>query len=389
MRIAHICLANFYIEGWGYQENILTKHHARAGHDVLVLTSEYMFQVLRVSEAEQKRDYINPYGVRVKVLNYSNRYGWYSRFRDYENVYEELEAFTPDVVFVHGGQFVALKDVIAYCKRHRNVKFYIDQHADYYNSPVKTLKQKVAARFLFGHWIRKGAKLANRIWGVTPWRCQYLREVYGVPKEKIGLLCMGGDDEEIHHDEASQIRTQIRQTLRIPEDAFVIVTGGKIDRTKNIHLLAQAVSELHRENLHLIIFGKPDAEMEETIATFGSEPHCHTIGWVDASRVYDYFLASELAVFPGTHSVLWEQACACGLPLLVKDWAGMHHVCVNGNARFLKVDSVEELKTHILQLLENPRDYEAMKTAARQCMQQFKYSEIAKAAIEEGLVPAP
>lgn len=387
MRIAHICLANFYIEGWGYQENILTKHHARAGHEVLVLTSEYMFRILGVSEAEQKRDYINPHGVHVKVLRNSNRYGWYSRFRDYENVYEELDAFSPDVVFVHGGQFVALKDVIAYCKRHREIKLFLDQHADYYNTPVNTFKRKLVAKFLFGHWIRKAAKIAQKFWGVTPWRCQYLNDVYGVPKEKIGLLTMGGDDEEIPFDRATQLRKEVREALSIPQDAFVVVTGGKIDPTKNIHLLAQAVSEIDRENLHLIIFGQPNAEMEKVMAAYSSQQRCHNIGWLDASRVYDYFLASDLAVFPGTHSVLWEQACACGVPMLVKDWEGMRHVCVNGNARLLKVDSVEELKTNILQLLENPRDYEAMKTGAQQCMQQFKYSEIAKVAIEE--VPEP
>ena len=38
---------------------------------------------------------------------------------------------------------------------------------------------------------------------------------------------------------------------------------------------------------------------------------------------------------------LWEQACACGLPGLFKDWHGMHHVNVNGSAEFLKEDSAD------------------------------------------------
>ena len=165
MRIVHVCLACFYVEGWGYQENILPKHHVRMGHDVMVLTSDYAFNSRSENTVKQERDYVNVHGVHVKVLDRSSRYGGYSRFGDYEKVYEELEIFRPDVVFVHGGQFVALKDIFSYCRRHRNVKLYIDQHADFYNSPVKTIKQKVAAKVIYGHWIRKCAKLAQKLWG--------------------------------------------------------------------------------------------------------------------------------------------------------------------------------------------------------------------------------
>ena len=381
MRIVHICLACFYIEGWGYQENILPKYHAQAGFDVLVLTSDYMFNNKSENAVKQERDYINPYGVRVKVLDRSSRYGWYSRFGDYCDLDKELEAFQPDVVFVHGGQFVALKDVLSYCCRHKAVKLYIDQHADYYNTPVKTLRQKLAAYWLYGYWMRKAAKRAQRLWGVTPWRCQYLHEVHGVPEKKIDLLVMGGDDALIPFDRADEIRSQIRQNLGIPEDAFVVVTGGKIDRAKNIHLLAQAIAEIKRDDLHLIVFGQPTADMEAVMQQMSQNASCHCVGWIDSTKVYDYFLASDLAVFPGTHSVLWEQACACGIPALFKKWEGMHHVCVNGNGKLLVQNSVEELKEHILQLLDDPKAYAAMKNAANACKETFFYSKIAERAI--------
>ena len=33
---------------------------------------------------------------------------------------------------------------------------------------------------------------------------------------------------------------------------------------------------------------------------------------------YDYFEASDLVVFPGCHSVMWEQVTGQGKPMLVK-----------------------------------------------------------------------
>ena len=168
MKIVHICLACFYIEGWGYQENILPKYHVKMGNEVLLLTSDYMFNRQGKSETKQERDYINPHGVHIKVL------GKVSRFGKYAGILRELAAFQPDIIFVHGGQFVSLKDVVAYCRKNREVKLFIDQHADFYNTPVNTLKQKIAAKWIYGRHIRKSVRYASCFWGVTPWRCEYL-----------------------------------------------------------------------------------------------------------------------------------------------------------------------------------------------------------------------
>ena len=133
--------------------------------------------------------------------------------------------------------------------------------------------------------------------------------------------------------------------------------------------------------MHLIIFGQPTEDMEETIRQLSQNQWCHYIGWINSAKVYDYFLASDLAVFPGTHSVLWEQACACGTPVLVKSWKGMHHVCVNGNGKLLCGDPVEDIKENITLLLDDPKTYEIMKSAANQCKEVFFYSKIAERAI--------
>ena len=39
MKIAHICLSCFYIDGFSYQENELVRQNVSDGHDVLVITS--------------------------------------------------------------------------------------------------------------------------------------------------------------------------------------------------------------------------------------------------------------------------------------------------------------------------------------------------------------
>jgi hypothetical protein len=86
MKIVHICLACFYVEGMGYQENILPQYHAMMGHEVSVLTSNYAFNSKYEQTQKNQTDYFNDFGVHVQVLEKSKRYGYYSRFGDFNGL---------------------------------------------------------------------------------------------------------------------------------------------------------------------------------------------------------------------------------------------------------------------------------------------------------------
>ena len=193
---------------------------------------------------------------------------------------------------------------------------------------------------------------------------------------------MGGDDDKIRFDEMPKLKEDIRKDLSLTDKDFIVVTGGKIDRTKNIHLLMQAVSELEGK-AKLIVFGQPNNEMENIINELSKDGNIRFLGWIPSDKAYDYFLASDLAVFPGTHSVLWEQACACGIPCVFKDWEGMHHVDTGGNCKFLHRDSTEEIKEVISEIIGSKEKYNEMKQVAEKSKKDFFYSEIAKKAIEQ------
>ena len=145
----------------------------------------------------------------------------------------------------------------------------------------------------------------------------------------------------------------------------------------------QAVSELDCEKLKLIVFGQPSADMEDEINRLAKNDKIRFIGWIDSDKAYDYFLSSDLAIFPGTHSVLWEQACACGIPGVFNDWEGMHHVDVGGNSMFIDGNSVDEIKNAIQTLMSDKEKYAHMKNVAEtKAVKEFSYREIAKRAIE-------
>ena len=384
MRILHIMLSCFYVEGLGYQENILPQYHKLMGHDVHILTSTFPNSNLGDKRFSNLDEYHNDYSIHVKKVHRIKKYFWGKELpiNAYEGVYDAIESITPDCIFIHGLITTADLDIAKYLRKHRNVIAYADQHGDYYNSKVDTFKAKLIINLFWNPIIRVLSNYIHKFWGTTQWRCQYLHEVYHLPEKKIDLLIMGGDDRYIQFEKLPKLRSEVRAKLSIADSDFVIITGGKIDSTKNIHLLMKAVAELNDPNIKLIIFGQPNAEMAPIINQLSDHVCIHNIGWINSNEVYNYFLSSDLAVFPGTHSVLWEQACACKVPCLVKHWEGMEHVNNGGNCAFLDDISVEGLKKAIQDLIFTEK-YDRMKAVAQSdATDIFLYSKIAEKSLE-------
>lgn len=389
MKIAHVAIACFYIEGWGYQENLLPKYHRLAGHDVYMISSRFDKDQFNKPRLRPVSEYVNRDGIHVSILDYGTPSLLWKllRQRPIKGLYRRLEEIGPDIIFVHGGNSIASLDIVRYKKRHPHVRLFADQHEDYYNAPVHTLKQWLIAKLLFGYMVRSLARHTEMYWGVTPWRVSYLRDVYGLRASQTDLLVMGADDELVDFRHRKDISRELRRENGISPDAFLIVTGGKIDRTKNIHLLMEAVSHVTRreDDIALVVYGSVDHELQSVFDDLlRQNPHIHFVGWLDNRAITRWMLAADLAVFPGTHSVLWETCVACGTPMIVKDWAGMHHVDLGGNCRFVQGSDLHELEDTLSRIVYDRSTYRSMQQVVQSdARKAFLYSHIALKSIGE------
>ncbi|NMA23713.1 MAG: glycosyltransferase family 4 protein [Spirochaetales bacterium] len=388
MKILHLCLGNYYADGFGYQENLITKCHKKEGFDVVIIASRINYDSKDSSQYLTKPgEYINEDGIRVKRIEYkykrNNLLLKFSRiFRTYEKIYESIEKENPDIIFVHNPQFWDIKQVVRYKERNKEVIIYADNHADYINSAKNFLSRNILHKIIWRYRIKSFLPYCERIWGVTPNRCDFLREVYKVPTGKIGLLPMGADSKKINFDNKDKIRKKIRKMHLLEENDFVIISGGKIDERKKIHNLIEAVNQLNHPRIKLLLFGTPNQEMKDTIESITNTKHIREVGWLKSDLVYDYFLASDLAVFPGTHSVLWEQAVGTGIPCIFRKWEGMTHVDVGGNCIFIEGGDIKTIKNAISNIYNDETKYKEMeRTAIEKGMSFFSYDEIAKRAI--------
>ena len=379
MKIVHVIIAAAYKEGYGYQENILPAKHVELGLDTYVISSN--------KEHPLGMHYINEDRVKViflpRVTSIMQKIPLIRSFvKQTHGIYSKLVELSPDIIFIHGLQCFESLDVCKYCEKHPQVKLYVDQHADYYNSPISRWRTRLYIKKVYGYIAKQLEKYTIKFWGVTPWRVDYLQKVYGVKPEHTDLLVMGGDEKLIDWENRALLREQIREKFEIPKDAFLVVSGGKIDKAKNIHLLLDAIKMMN-DNVYFLLFGNMTKDIEEYCLP-KIDKRIKYIGWVDSKQVYPLFLASDLAVFPGTHSVLWEQAMACGIPGLFKDWdGGFNHIDCGGNAKILKDISIESLNAEITRLMDEKEEYMKMKEFAEtKGRKTFSYIEIAKKAIE-------
>lgn len=383
MKIVHIAPNAPYNENWGYQDNLLPKYHKKLGHEVTLIVTNTMHKDGKIVETDCCDKMLDD-GVRLirlKKKKYIHRV--LTNLNARLDCFDILKELRPDFVFFHGVISTTIYDVIRYKKKvNAKCKIVCDNHLDENNNSLmgKGIRKPLFSCF---HWRhnKKALKYVEKFYGVTPWRKAYLEKFFKIPPEKTDVLIMGADNEQLDFQHRKEIRASIREQYNIEKQDFLILTGGKIDKQKNITLLMKACAQM--ENIKLLVFGNVQEDIKIEFEKILSEASniCY-IGWVAADKVYDYFFAADLVVFPGGHSVMWEQACASKVPCVFKYWEGMDHVNNGGNSEFLNTITEASIRIKIKEL-QFTEKYKKMKAVAEsEKTNIYLYSEIAKKSLE-------
>lgn len=385
MKIVHLCLACFFPDNYSYQENLLPKYHKLLGHDVEVIASLQSFNergnVCYLQYSDYEKAYINENGLKVTRLDYKKPYKIFRKMKRFLGLKSALEEAQPDVLFVHGCQFLDSDIVVQYAKNHPGLKLYVDNHADFSNSAKGGVSLNLLHKRIWKHCAQRLLPYTKMFYGVLPARVDFLKNIYGIPADKVKLLVMGSEDDKVEYALRPDVRDEMRRRYAIQKEDFLIVFGGKIDMAKQqTILLMQAVNRLKDNHLKLIVFGSVVKELEDKVRENCSD-RVQYIGWVKSEESYNYFGMADLVCFPGRHSVFWEQVAGMGIPMLVKRWEGTTHIDTGGNVLFLERDSIDEIVLGVSHILEND-NYRNMKSIAWNSRKKFLYSGIAKASLK-------
>lgn len=386
MKITHIILADYFADNHSYQENLLPKYHKLAGHDVTIIAGpENMNAEGHFYDMESPTTYINEYGIPVYRLSYRKPKKIYKRMKRFVGLKDKLHELHPDILFIHMLQFLDADVVTSYARERLDLTIYVDNHADFGNSGRNWLSRKILHGVIWKRTAHILEPYVRKFYGVLPARVNFLTDVYGLPQEKCELLVLGADNELIDKAAKKEVREEIRTKYGIPIRDTLIITGGKINRYRPETLnLMKAVIQLNRPDVKLLVFGNVAEDLQKEFNELIKNPCIVFIGWIQSKDTYPLFASSDLIVFPGLHSVMWEQAVAQGKPCVFKKLEGFDHVDLGGNALFLNSSSEEEIQTLISDLIDHPEAIVKMKQVAiNKGMKTFSYSEIAKRSIME------
>jgi glycosyltransferase involved in cell wall biosynthesis len=145
-------------------------------------------------------------------------------------------------------------------------------------------------------------------------------------------------------------RPQIRQTLDIPPDAFVILYAGRLDPPKNIEMLLDSFSclNLSPDQARLLIAGSPVNHANPTAAqTYvqSLRDHCDRlhitpqVHWLgsrpDLPQIYRAADVTVLpSLLPDTFGLVLAESMACGTPALGLRYGGIPEVLSDGFESF-------------------------------------------------------
>ena len=170
----------------------------------------------------------------------------------------------------------------------------------------------------------------------------------------------------------------------------MILTGGKLNPQKRTELIIDAIKLIGDKKIKLIIFGTPDKnnlEYYDYLRNMANEDSISFTGWLSSEKIYELMTISDLAVFPASQSVVWQQSIGMGLPVICGDAGGQNMSYLNVNDNLIKVDA-ENLKPEyfaklISDLMENPAELEKMKKGAEKTAKEFlNYEIIAEKTLE-------
>jgi glycosyltransferase involved in cell wall biosynthesis len=121
----------------------------------------------------------------------------------------------------------------------------------------------------------------------------------------------------------NQVRTEVRFSHLIPQDARVLVWIGRLHSMKRPLETIAAFKRAHDPSLHLMVIGPDDGLTRQDCERYCSEHNIgnvHLIGPVYGKRKYDYYMAADSYISLShreNFNYTAAEALACGLPVIL------------------------------------------------------------------------
>jgi 1,2-diacylglycerol 3-alpha-glucosyltransferase len=373
MRIAHLCLSNWYVPGFAYQENQLVARHVADGHKVLVIAStEVMTKSGKVEYWPASRITQND-GVEVIRLPYSF---WplklARKLRVHPGLYELLRDFRPDTILFHGSAGWEVQTAARYARDNPEVLYYIDSHEDKNNSARGFVSREILHKLYYRSCLSRAMPHVRKLLCYSTESIDFVTEYYRIPRDRTELFPLGGNIPD--DDQYTEKRNRTRSSLGVQATDIVFIQSGKQTRAKKLLDTLTAFRALANPKAKLLIAGSLDPEVEKAVMEIvGTTPNISFLGWQTPESLEDLLCAADVYVQPGTQSATMQNSMCCRCAQIIRD-VPAHHAYANANGWLIKTD--EDLQVAMRQAME--QDILAMGVRSHQkALEMLDYRKLA------------
>ena len=246
---------------------------------------------------------------------------------DNPTVGEALDHFNPDVIKVFGYAYRTNWRVAAWASRRRRpLLLYSDSNARVRTTGWKRLAKEMIVRRFY-------ARVDGALF-VGDNNLAY-HERYGLPRERLFPGVLPIDLGQLHKavPDRESARRAVRERLRIPPEAFVVMLCGKyIPRKRPLDLVmaAHGAAQKGRPVWSLLVGEGPEREKIEGYCRTEQVNNAVLTGFVNQSSIPEYYAAADAIAVTSQydpHPLVVSEGASFGLPVIVSDEVG----CIGPN----------------------------------------------------------
>ncbi|WP_394604707.1 glycosyltransferase family 4 protein [Fictibacillus sp. UD] len=143
-----------------------------------------------------------------------------------------------------------------------------------------------------------------------------------------------------------------RKDLGIPDDAFLALSVGELNKNKNHETVIKAIAKLNDPKVYYLICGQGPLEdyLRKLILELGLNNQVKLLGF--RKDIIELCKVADIFVFPSFReglSVALMETMACGLPVVCSDIRGNRDLIIDGQGGYLVKPDVEEEFINALQ----------------------------------------
>lgn len=223
------------------------------------------------------------------------------------------------------------------------------------HTPIASALVRIACRKLdnvkvfytaHGFHFFKGAPLINWLtyYPIEKWLSKYTDTIITINKEdyeraknhfKVARVeyipGVGLDIDKFRNVVVDRIAK--RKEIGIPEDSFVVLSVGELNKNKNHEVIIKAIAKLNNPKIHYVICGKGPLEnyLKELAEQLNNKNQVHLLGY--RNDIVEICTSCDIFAFPSLREGLGMaalEAMACGLPIITSNTHGIVDYSING-----------------------------------------------------------